>query len=493
MLTVLIVDDEYIVLKGMEAMLLSQKDIDLKIFTANDAVDALKQISAITPDVIIADINMPEIDGLSMIEKLLEQHYTGKFIIVSGYEKVEYLKRAIEFQVADYLLKPINKEKLIAKLQEIDLQKSQSYETLLFRFKMCMMQNKHVHDFSLQESEIKRLFPKKYVSLCTISGVENVPQDEIENMLSVYFDKILCFYEDNQKIFLLNFDVYLDNLKIHEIWDMYYKNPSWCIGVSCTQGVSQIMEEINKSMKSTLYYQALTDMILSVLPIQGALAAETRNYFKKDTNTFSEIINASQSESHFQLYFQHLLQNTSSLPGAHTKAFVEIAVYNLAIFGMNVSPEMIRKTYKEQQRKVIDYRSFQQLLKNILSNFWFYEPNSTVEVSSYSEKIYQAMLYIQQNYTEDLSLDIVSRKVNLHPSYLSSMFKKETGMCFLQYLHYTRMKVACDLLKSHPNLSVETISKHVGYRTSTYFYKSFRTHFGVSPKQWRLNNNIKIK
>lgn len=73
-MNVLLVDDEYIVLKGMEAMLLSQKSLDLKVFTAGDAFEGLEQIPLIRPDVVIADVNMPEMDGLEMME---EAHRRG--------------------------------------------------------------------------------------------------------------------------------------------------------------------------------------------------------------------------------------------------------------------------------------------------------------------------------------------------------------------------------------------------------------------------------
>lgn len=66
MLKLLLVDDEYIVLKGLEIVLRDQKEVSLEIRTAIDAVDAYEKAEGWTPDVIIADINMPEIDGLTM-------------------------------------------------------------------------------------------------------------------------------------------------------------------------------------------------------------------------------------------------------------------------------------------------------------------------------------------------------------------------------------------------------------------------------------------
>ena len=123
MLKLLLVDDEYIVLKGLEIVLRDQKEVSLEIRTAIDAVDAYEKAEGWTPDVIIADINMPEIDGLTMLERLSVTIPLCRFIIVSGYEENEYLKRALKLHVDDYLLKPVDKLYLIRRLKQIDEEK----------------------------------------------------------------------------------------------------------------------------------------------------------------------------------------------------------------------------------------------------------------------------------------------------------------------------------------------------------------------------------
>lgn len=75
--------------------------------------------------------------------------------------------------------------------------------------------------------------------------------------------------------------------------------------------------------------------------------------------------------------------------------------------------------------------------------------------------------------------------VSLHPSYLSYLFKKKTGDSFLHFLHTVRLQEACRLMREKPDLPLERISELVGYRTSTYFYKAFRQHFGKSPRDWQ--------
>ncbi|MBS6860545.1 MAG: response regulator [Clostridiales bacterium] len=123
MLKVLIVDDEYMVLKGLEAMIGTQQLFLVQIQTAMDAEDALEKIEKWIPDVVIADVNMPEIDGLQMIELARQRGSRCRFIICTGYDEVEYLHRAIRQQVAEYLLKPIEREILLHKLQELDREK----------------------------------------------------------------------------------------------------------------------------------------------------------------------------------------------------------------------------------------------------------------------------------------------------------------------------------------------------------------------------------
>jgi two-component system, response regulator YesN len=485
MLTVLIVDDEYIVLKGIEVMLTKQTQVELRVYTATDSIKALEELPKLRPDVVVADINMPELDGLSMIEKAMDQGYTGKFIIVSGYEKIEYFKRAIQCQVIDYLLKPINKEKLISTLQGIDYLKTQLQETILFKLKMCMLQNEHKKDVSFTNTDIRNLLYQKYLTLCVLPCIDIEQVLQIKRNLSNYIEQIYSFVHGNQTIFFLNFSVKLEEKELHQLWNQCLPNLSFNSGISNIQSVEQFIEDINVKFKSTLYTQAMTEMILSFLPLEPKEVEVVRENIQYETMAFHTILSAILYDASFQMFFDNLFQNTSSINIAHIKAFLEIAVYNVAIFGMDINHQMIIKTYEYQCQHISDYHSFRHLLKEMLTNFWCLGTVSNNNESDYSEKIQQAILYIKQHYKEDVSLDCLAQQINLNPCYLSNIFKKDVGMTFLQYLQKTRLDRACTLLKSSPNLSIETISSQVGYQTPTYFFKIFREQFGISPSQWR--------
>lgn len=108
------------------------------------------------------------------------------------------------------------------------------------------------------------------------------------------------------------------------------------------------------------------------------------------------------------------------------------------------------------------------------------------EGSNHVEKI---MNYIQKNYQQDLSLDQFSELTNLHPSYISYLFKNETGVSLIQYLQEYRMKKAKELIVNHRSLPVHTIANQVGYENPQHFMKVFKKVVGCTPGSFRENWN----
>ena len=259
-------------------------------------------------------------------------------------------------------------------------------------------------------------------------------------------------------------------------------------GISCVQNVEQFLEDINRNTKSTLYFEALMDLLLSMLQIKSKEIDIIRNYIQYGPKIFKFIYKAIQHDTEINAYFEHLFQYTSSLSIAFTIAFLEIAIYNLTILGTEIDSEMVRATYKFHWQRIVDYNSLKHFIRDALQSFWCYDESIENRDSDYSDAIYQSIIYIKQNYFKDISLDELAQQVNLNPSYLSSLFKKEVGTTFLQYLNNIRLENACALLKNSPNISIEVISAQVGYRTPSYFYKVFREKYGMSPNQWRKKN-----
>ena len=96
----------------------------------------------------------------------------------------------------------------------------------------------------------------------------------------------------------------------------------------------------------------------------------------------------------------------------------------------------------------------------------------------------KAMLYIQENYSKDISLDDVSGLVNISPYYFSKLFKQETGKNFIEYLTEIRLKNARELLQDS-RLSIKEICAQSGYSDPNYFSRIFKKYEGVTPSEFR--------
>lgn len=100
--------------------------------------------------------------------------------------------------------------------------------------------------------------------------------------------------------------------------------------------------------------------------------------------------------------------------------------------------------------------------------------------------------YINRHYAENIDLNSVAKMVNISPSHLSMLFKKECGQNFSAYLIELRMQVAKRLL-ANPNICIYEIAEQTGYSNASYFGKAFKKYFGISPEEYRKTQVSKIK
>jgi YesN/AraC family two-component response regulator len=102
----------------------------------------------------------------------------------------------------------------------------------------------------------------------------------------------------------------------------------------------------------------------------------------------------------------------------------------------------------------------------------------------HSDVIYKVMEYIKRSFDQKLSLDDIARQVYLSRSYLSSLFKKETGYNLFAYINKVRIEKSCFYLLD-PSVSLVDISALCGFEDQSYFTKVFKKAMGVSPKRYR--------
>ena len=110
LLKVLLVDDEIMIREGFKRLFDWGSHGCEVVGEAADGVQALSQIEALSPDIVIMDINIPTINGLKVIELSRMRNPGTAFVIVSGYDDFSYCREALKLQITDYLLKPVDYE-----------------------------------------------------------------------------------------------------------------------------------------------------------------------------------------------------------------------------------------------------------------------------------------------------------------------------------------------------------------------------------------------
>lgn len=477
MLNILLVDDEYIVLKGLEILLNSQTEVELTIKTAMDAVDALHQLSAWKPDVIIADINMPEIDGLTMLEKVSETLPSCRFLIISGYEDQEYLRRALKLHVDDYLLKPVDKVYLIRRLKEISGQKEHRINNALAKCRLLLFKGQAAANPGFSGQELSELLPWPRLTLFT-ANLDSANAIPAQRRLSGYFEQICVLSQNNWSVFLLNYSAGIQAEDIRSILkDALPESIS---------GLSVFPEgPVTDTLIHTLpfhYQQALCDMLLCALPVE----ARTKENMLRLTaqRTLTPAIRVITFEQSAGEYINGAYDNSLDPADNFLLAFTEILAAYILIADINLPVPTIKKLYQSHLAAVHNSRSLCASLEKIRSlGYELYTPAGQAGPSSKTDA---ACRYIQEHFRQDIALEEVADFVSVNPSYLSFLFKKETGVTFLQYLTNIRLQKACELMSADSGLSLEAVSAACGYHSASYFHKIFRAKFGVSPRQWML-------
>ena len=118
MYRLLIVDDEEIIVEGLAEILSNVSDLELDVYKAYSGSEALARLHRTQSDIVVTDIRMPGIDGLQLMERILETWPHCRIIFLTGYDEFDYVYRAIRNPGVRYLLKTEEHEKVVAAVQE---------------------------------------------------------------------------------------------------------------------------------------------------------------------------------------------------------------------------------------------------------------------------------------------------------------------------------------------------------------------------------------
>lgn len=494
---VVLIDDNPITLKSLSSTI-NWNGLGLKVVGCfENGLQGYENIKRLKPDIIITDIHMPEMDGLTMVERLVGELEDCRIIFITGYDMFQYATRAIKLSAFDFILKPVDNKELEKSLQRavISLKKErendaqgQKIQELSARIQLLVILSggvKNVYDDSafwkcldiplagyfiiILNSEqgllgpiVKRLeiyeFPQKLMVISTVidgelvlfCGVKEQPK-EWKALARSIVDQIL---HDYSELTVVVSDWHLPDDKIYRA---YQESRNMLF-----------MHNIYGRHTNVEFYTEQVQQQRS--PFQNVEQICSKLAQKVDDMAVDEIWNAiyEKSEGHIRIIRLMLMFFCTKV----VQEKVSHVQYNdqitLALYDIS------RLTSVEIAREWFD--SFYEKLGEIHS------PINSILVSKVLE-------YVKNHATEGLVLDQVAEQFYVSPNYLSTLIRKETGVTYRQHVINAKLAVAKQMLDD-TRMRVEDIAYYVGYENYISFYNIFKKVEKLSPTEYRARNNV---
>lgn len=532
MTSVLIVDDEKGQVREMVDIVRAMRP-DYEVQGVTSAKEALEWMrSGEKVDVVMTDIRMPQMDGLELIEQLIQAYPHLLLVILSGYGEFAYAKKAIEFGVFEYLVKPISRLELVQLFERVDqvlherkikLQgqaslHKQLQETLPVYVEHLL--NKWIlNDLSQEElQEIGGFFPYDRGGAVVVSRVSipdhraNPPHsttlnDAIKQVEKLLTDELNIYghaisfrlntESDHIVTVISHQDEQVSFTDVHQLLENTIDELEHELNIKLTTGMSEFVSHIRNEIHVCFQqgYDALAYHFfrhdLKCIPfhtIRYVEPHETLDFYKLETELAAEL----QRGNHATVYgllddsFSQICGETTYIKPRQIKDYCVYIVQHL-IDRMKMADQdehwiTRRKRYAEQLQRCEtcdDLRLEMKRIMDELGESWMQR-----EVSNHEIVISQCKQYIEKNYMNDLSLEMLADRFHFNSSYLSNLFRTYAGIGYSEYLTKVRIEKAKELLQ-HTKLKVYEVSKEVGYNDSTYFIRIFKKETGVSPHKFR--------
>ena len=421
MYKVLLVDDEYMITEGLKRLIPFDKwDMEV-VATANHADDALDYVRERPVDIVISDVNMPDKTGLEMIGEMKELLPNAYYILLSGYQEFDYVKKALNLNVVDYLVKPVDKVELERLLEKIA---SQLGET---------SHEPEILSQQLDEEAFKTHLSQKENWWIGLS------KEKQGNF-------VIPYYVLGQDWQIVLADQEFEGLLVMSFEAPYQINfEKWKRDVEKTLFYGSVNLDQSESLFS--YYEPIYRVI-----IQG---------------------NLQQIIEELTLLEKIVLENTPRV-SITKQLFTQFVMDVFHLFEHLKADDMT-----DIVKNIHAITTFEDLVaytkETLTSFFGQYRMN---------ENVVSVLEVIGRDYQKELSLKDISRDLFINPVYLGQLIKKETNSTFAELLNKQRIKAAQQLLLS-TNDSIEDVCYTVGYSNVGYFYKVFRKLCGKSPKAYR--------
>lgn len=515
-MTVYIADDEKNICTLLKR-LIDWEGLNLSLAgEANDGRTAWAEILEIKPDIVIIDIKMPEMDGLEVIQRVKAIQPEIAFVLISGHREFEYAHAAIRYGVENYLLKPINRQTLdetlrqtIGKLQK-NRQQAQTITTAgQNREQLRSMLMKHLMqmpdalahkdtaeicrfygvDFAKGTFRIACIQPDSKVDLDARQGENLLIQ--IEEWFSAAFRcqcaECLSARTRYRCFFLVNcaaqsappdYRKLLEQAQAH-----FYPFCHLTIGLSAECGR---FRDVETGQAERAVRQRLSLGTGRVIAYGAHHFESIRQNLRRYENDLWQILILGDRQR-LRHWFESVAENQIT-PEADPQEYVTFFQGIMERYIQRIRekiPDDAQELELLADEAINRPHTRESLLQSVLNALLDCQKKAVDEIQKRdSTYVWRAKEYVRTHCHENITLEDISRIIFINPTYFCTLFKKEEGIHFSEYLTRYRLERA-KILLSDFELSITDVARQVGYSDARHFSKIFYKAFGVKPSEYR--------
>lgn len=533
---VFLVEDEMVIRRGIKNSIDWEKEGYIFCGEASDGELAYPMIIKEKPDILITDIRMPFMDGLELCKLVKKELPNIKILILSGYDEFDYAKEAIRLGVTEYLLKPISSGKLLEALNGVSesIRREKEDKDLVRKSMEEMREN--------TEHEKQKFFEQMIAGNLSMADALETGKKYEMNLSAGMYNLLLFRFtlgEENRKSgeLLGEAEYAIEKLteRLEYVFEFQRGVEGWAFLLMAdneeqmserVKELSKDLEEIMKNYSTIAYFGGIGQPVARLRELEESFREAERALAARFTMELNRIISVEDIR---------MAQNVDTLDDIEITSFGEIEktrtmlekflnngaedeIDEFVDVYINELPEENLKSVLMRQYIIMDayivmmsfcekiegiegeMQAQSEELKNSMKTIQTLEEiknyirmllkkiigvRDTISGRRYSDIIEIAKDQIRKTYMSDeISLNTIAAEVGMSPSYFSSIFSKEMGKTFVEYLTEIRMDRAKELLMCS-SMKTSEIGYEVGYKDPHYFSYIFKKTQNCTPKEFR--------
>ncbi len=521
MLRLLLVDDEYHIREGLKHQI-AQTGLPIEIVgAAEDGESALLLYEELKPDIVLLDINLPDITGLDVARRIREKDEDTQLLFLTGYNSMSFIREAMTLETADYMLKPITKEELTSGMLRAEeriarrkrfgesgqaRRSHERYMTQEYALLDLLLERRPWGDaFEALRAARAPLADAKPPFAVLCCEMDAVPfrvggGTEDRRLFGVAFSKLsleaaqmsafafgAATAPDRMLIALCSVqrDTVMEAAKHVRSLVKQYMDVHVTIGASrVVTDLKLLPEAYREAVHAAEHKGWVGDG--QIIPYESVQVVETRNrtLLDKELVLLSEI--RSGNDGAVRAIVQEWSRQFAGMPARKVKMMAtQLVLYVMRVVqcseiagrysrpGIDPLLEMSRMTIGGD---IVDFVGdyFVQVSE------WIRESKESAVPKMFED----AKLWIRGRLHEDASLNALAEFLHLSPKYVSSRFKQVTGESFGDFVTRVRFERARELLLD-PGQKVAEVAEAVGYGDANYFSIAFKKNTGLTPSEFR--------